>query len=530
MVASPLLNRSHKLAILIFFFLNLLLLFAFRQVQPFHVLLFIILFLVWCFPGYLFAMIASRAERRGPFFWIRSIVAGYHLSSIFALLIVQLFTVPIWLLAFLMACVLLSLFLIFHDRILSEINKFRFPRRGIEVSPLSFILILSTIFIFLIIFPHTQAGKTSADGLQYHDLYSTVFFKHVSITSELTKNIPPENPFFFGEKLHYYWLFYIFPAIAHNALNIPIEEALFLLTWAITITALFSILILIHAFSTRTTDLLMAATPLLFAYSYDGIIVLANLQQSAQPLSKFTSVNIDAAARTYLSTPEVIGVYRAFVFDPHHMFAICLMTLSFLLFKRSLHKPSWIVAASALFLLGAIAGHSAFIAYTAVSWIVVWLTIELIRGKASFLMDKKFIISALGIISFYTFIYFGSPGLYETDSSNLDFGLLPKSSGFMFIDFGALLILGSLGLFLAIKKKDDRVLPIAILLVVGLIQLFFTFFPEWPNDLSMKTGHSISIALACLGAHFFSKQASGSKRRRIAKLGFAFLILPALPT
>jgi hypothetical protein len=530
MAPSATLNRSHLFAIFLFFSFNLALLFAFHEIPPAQVLLFILFFLVWCSPGYLFAVFSNRENRRGPFFWLVSIAAGYHLSSLLVVFAVSLFSAAAWGIALFMASALLTVFLIFHNRIFNQVRKFRLSRAGIDFLSLALLLALTLIFIFFVIYPHMQAGKTSAEGFQYHDLFSTVFFKHVSITGELTRNIPPENPFFGGEKLNYYWLFYIFPSVAHSALNIPLEETLHLLTWAIALISLFSILILIHAFSTRTSDLMMAVTPLLFAYSYDGALVLANLKQNERPFSEFTSVNIDAAGRTYLNLPEVIGVYRGFVFDPHHMFAICLMILSFLLLRRALRSLSWFVASAALFLLGGVAGHSAFVAYTAVIWIALWLLIEVFKGNATFLKDRKFLCAAAFIFLFYAVFYFRFPGFYQMDKTRLDIGLLPQSSLFLLIDFGALLILGTLGLVLGIKKRDGRILPLVVLLFVGFCQLLFTYFPEWPHDLSMKTGHSISIALACLSAHFFSKQAAGTIRRRIAKLGFAFVIFPALPT
>ncbi|MCI0446232.1 hypothetical protein L0152_23830 [bacterium] len=298
----------------------------------------------------------------------------------------------------------------------------------------------------------------------------------------------------------------------------------------VSIITLFAILILIHAFSTRTSDLILGVTPLLFAYSYDGAFVLANLGEQSKPFSDFTSVNIDAAAHTYLHSPEVIGMYRAFVFDPHHMFAICLMVLTFLLFRRALNFRSRIVAGSALFLLGGIAGHSAFVAYTAILWIGLWLLIELLRGQAPILKDFKFLGFASVVILSYAFFYFRFPGFFEIAKSDLSISMVSQSMLFILIDFGAPLMLGVLGLVWGIKKKDWRVLPLAILLLVSFGQLFFSYFPDWPDDISMKVGHSIYIALACLGAHFFSKQAAGSARRRIATVAFAVICVPAVPT
>ncbi len=462
---------------------------------------------------------------------ILALAAGYHLSSLLTVLIVHFFSVPAWVVMLFIAGFALTGFLVFHIRLRRELTQFQLPRAGIKLLPLGILLAVILLFLFFVLQPYSQAGKFSAGGARYNDFFSTVFFKHLSITTELSRDeIPPQNPFFVGTKLNYYWLFHVFPSVVHSSLNIPLEETLFLLTWIVSLITLFAIMILIHAFSTRTTDLILGVTPLLFAYSYDGAFVLAKLRQLAMPWSDFTSMNIDAAARVHFSSSEVIGIYRAFVFDPHHMFAICLMVVSFLLFRRVLNSPSRIVAGAALFLLGGIAGHSAFIAYTAISWIGLWLLIELLRGQASFLREPRFLIVASLIVLFYAILYFKFPGFFEIGKSDLRIRMVTQSNLFLLIDFGAAVAIGGLGLFLGIKKKDWRILPLAILLMVGFGQLFFVYFPAWPHDLSMKTGHSVYIALACLGAHFFSKQASGSIRRKLAILAFAALSLPALPT
>lgn len=530
--APATLNRKHLTAIAVFLLLNFALLFAVQDISPYHVFPFLGLFLVWCSPGYLFAHLANRGQsRRGPFFWILAIAAGYHLSSILTVLFVHSFSVPTWIIVLFIAGGALAGFLIFHKRLVREAKQIQLPRSGINLLPLGVLLAFILLFLFLVLQPYSQAGKPVAEGLQYHDLFSTVFFKHVSITGELAREtIPPENPFYGGEKLNYYWLFHVFPSVVHSTLNIPLEETLFLLTWLVSLITLFAILILIHAFATRTSDLILGVTPLLFAYSYDGALVLAHLKGEARPWWEFSSMNIDAAGRTQFGSSEVIGIYRAFVFDPHHMFAICLMVLTFLLFRRALYSNSRIAAATGLFLLGGIAGHSAFIAYTAVLWIVLWLLIEVLRGQASFLKEFRFLSFASVMVLSYAVFYFRFPGFFEIGKSDLQFTFMSHSTLFVLIDFGALLAIGALGLFLGIKKKDWRILPLAILLLVGFGQLLFTYFPEWPHDLSMKAGHSIYIALACLGAHFFSKQPSGSSRRRLATVAFAAISLPALPT
>ena len=322
-----------------------------------------------------------------------------------------------WIVALFIAGFALAGFLIFHNRLVKDTKNVQLPRSGINLLPFGILLAFILLFLFLILQPYSQAGRPAAGGLQYNDLFSTVFFKHMSIAGELARaEIPPENPFFGGQKLNYYWLFYVFPSIVHSSLDIPLGETLFLLTWVVSIIALFAILILIHAFATRTSDLILGVAPLLFAYSYDGALVLTHLKQQARPLWEFSSENIDAAGRTFLNSPEVIGIYRAFVFDPHHMFAISMMVITFLLFRRALYSHSKFAAACGLVLLGGIAGHSAFIAYTALVWILLWLLIELFRGEASFLKDFKFLSFAALVVLGMQFFISDSRGFLRSEN------------------------------------------------------------------------------------------------------------------
>ncbi len=133
------------------------------------------------------------------------------------------------------------------------------------------------------------------------------------------------------------------------------------------------------------------------------------------------------------------------------------------------------------FLLAGIAGHSAFIAYTALVWILLWLLIELFRGEASFLKDFKFLSFAALVVLGYAIFYFRFPGLFEIGKSELSVSLTPDATLFVLLDFGALLLLGSLGLFWGIKKKDWRILPMAILILIGFAQLFFNYFNDHMN-------------------------------------------------
>jgi hypothetical protein len=63
--------------------------------------------------------------------------------------------------------------------------------------------------------PYRNLGIADASGTRYYRAYFTAdFVWHVALTSELGRfEMPPRNPYMAAEPLHYYWTYFLVPAV-----------------------------------------------------------------------------------------------------------------------------------------------------------------------------------------------------------------------------------------------------------------------------------------------------------------------------
>ncbi len=148
--------------------------------------------------------------------WLLSIPVGISLLAVTGFLIGQFFSLKLlW---------VLPLIVVIY------IVKSGLPKPIIR--PLNLHAIL--ISILILVGSLTWLSTTAKSGLMYG--YGMGFWGpnghdgiwHLSLISELSRNIPPENPIFAGEKLlNYHYLFDLLPAIGVNLLNINPQDMLF---------------------------------------------------------------------------------------------------------------------------------------------------------------------------------------------------------------------------------------------------------------------------------------------------------------
>lgn len=86
----------------------------------------------------------------------------------------------------------------------------------VESLLISILLILLTVTITNI-FSNFSFDNGAQTGFPY--LVVTDFFHHRTVVTELLKNFPPLNPYFYPEKLHYYWLAHTIPASFSDLTN-----------------------------------------------------------------------------------------------------------------------------------------------------------------------------------------------------------------------------------------------------------------------------------------------------------------------
>jgi hypothetical protein len=67
--------------------------------------------------------------------------------------------------------------------------------------------------LLLVTLPFLNVGARVEGGVAFRAYFSADLMTHLSVVAELQKGAyPPANPFYSGEPLHYYWLFFGQPA------------------------------------------------------------------------------------------------------------------------------------------------------------------------------------------------------------------------------------------------------------------------------------------------------------------------------
>src|SRR6476660_9852789 len=84
--------------------------------------------------------------------------------------------------------------------------------------------------------PYSQVGIDLPEGRAYRAYFTADFVWEMAVASEVSKGaMPPRNPYYLGDDLHYYWLMHLLPAVEHRAAgrSIPLEKILLVNAFAI---------------------------------------------------------------------------------------------------------------------------------------------------------------------------------------------------------------------------------------------------------------------------------------------------------
>jgi hypothetical protein len=179
----------------------------------------------------------------------------------------------------------------------------------------------------LVVPPFGRVGARDPDGTRLYRAYFTAdFIWHMGLTAELAKgDMPPRNPYLRGERLHYYWTYFLPPAAAVRAApRFPVADAL-------KVTALFasflfvaSIFALVWTAVPRGSLVFVATAFGLLSASLEGTYALFDLWQRGRALAGVTDLNIDAISAWRFGGLRIDGLARAMWYNPQHSMSLAL--------------------------------------------------------------------------------------------------------------------------------------------------------------------------------------------------------------
>jgi hypothetical protein len=260
--------------------------------------------------------------------WIAGALAGYAISTLAFTLVIKLGLAGIASpAAFVIAWALLIVILF---RVTPR------PREPLVPMPVwtsrdaaAWLLVLHLVPL-LITVPLAHVGSRDAQGSkQYRAYFIADFVWHMALTQEVARfEQPPHNPYMFDKPIHYYWTYFVTPAVMSPGDHAPVERVeLALKTCAFgTALLMFSTIFLAAlAVARRAWIAATAAALALIGPSPEGVSALISYWRDAVPLALLRNTNIDyMVGFAPWHGLRIDGLLRSMLYTPQHSLSFAL--------------------------------------------------------------------------------------------------------------------------------------------------------------------------------------------------------------
>jgi hypothetical protein len=365
--------------------------------------------------------------------------------------------------------------------------------------------------LVLVAAPFVRVGAFVGDGYAYRAYFSADLMTHLSVVSEIQKgSYPLGNPFFAGDRLSYYWLFFSFPA----ALGAWTSNQAALLSLYLASGILFAGLLFVAASALglpSSRSFLVTAVSIL-AVSYEGILALGRAALGFP----WTQTNVDAFSRWVLGLVSLDGLHRSILYTPQHLFSYSLLAVLFLLLARGGpgDRKTAVLAGA---LLGGMAGTSIVTAMLAGPWLLLVIGLRSGSFRRFVELSIETAAPALVLLAWYVMLgFFGDAGgaLAMRGPRLLELPVV------LLLECGALFLLMLLRLGTSRFARWD--FELASLSAVSLAALLFLDVEGYEGVwMAWRAGSVLLVTLALLAAPVLGG------RLRIAH---AAVLLPAVAT
>jgi hypothetical protein len=447
--------------------------------------------------------------------------------------------------------------------------------------------LLAGLAALVVLPPFLRIGRLTPDGHAFRTFFDHDFLVHLSVIGELGKGqFPPENPYFGGTPLHYYWLYFLFPALARKlggeACSGPNSLVLCNYATAVLFAACLAVYLLHHGARPLRAALLGAL--LLLCGSFEGLLVLSRIGLGLLPAHP-GDYNVDAATRWFVAPPQIDALLRGLLYTHQHLAALSgLLALGLTLQRRAGRGVGWTVFA----LLLPLPGLSGFVGAIAWAWVLClglldatgdperqWRGVLLgaLAGVAGGLLAGMVLGMFGGTTGFVQIqarprtwqnlltlmlLNFGAPGVLgliaastgfwrRTRLSNALLGLsglvlaltwhASRSGLFARPDWAgaglypAALASASAGLLVALRERHPGGRDALALCLIGLGAIVCGFIPGYVNEFGLRGGFVVALGLGALIAGLLRQAESWTRAARLGLRTAAILLaLAAIPT
>ena len=365
--------------------------------------------------------------------------------------------------------------------------------------------------------PFAHVGLTDAAGNRYYRAYFTAdFVWHSALTSEIGKfSMPPKNPYLARQAIHYYWTYYLLPAVAAESGPSPVRDVQLCLKMNALMTGLFlmsSVFLAAWSVAGRAVASAIASSVGLLASSAEGLYQSVKLWQRGVPFSELRNWNIDAVtAWPPLGGHRIDGLQRCLWYVPQHSMAYALGIIALVVAAAA--GPS--ASVSAIVVSGVALGCS--VAFNPLVGGIFALAYGLAIGVAGWREPRTVVrhgVAAIPVVA--ALMWCASNQMVEGAGGFLQFGFLGASRQqpvfTLFLSLGPILVTGLAGLVAARGLPSAPALPYAVLAFLSLFLMYFVRLSVDQAWMAFRAGQMMIIALAALTARFIAASTAPSRR------------------
>jgi hypothetical protein len=382
--------------------------------------------------------------------------------------------------------------------------------------------------------PFAHVGRADATGNRYYRAYFTAdFVWHSALTSEIGKfSMPPKNPYLARQAIHYYWTYYLLPAVASQIGPPPVRNVQLCLKMNALMTGLLlmsSVFLAAWTVAGRAVASAVASSVGLLASSAEGLYQTLKLWQRGVPLSELRNWNIDAVtAWPPLGGHRIDGLQRCLWYVPQHSMAYALGIIALVVAATA--GPSG--SLSAIAFSGVALGCS--VAFNPLVGGIFALAYGLSIGVARWREPRTVLRHAVAAVPVVAaLIWCASNQMVEGAGGFLQFGFLGASRQqpifTLLLSLGPILVTGTAGLVAARGLPYAPALPYAVLAFLSLFLMYFVRLSVDQAWMAFRAGQMMIIALAALTARFIAAS-TGPSRRLAAVVVVVLALVCGTPT
>ena len=379
--------------------------------------------------------------------------------------------------------------------------------RSLEDSHRSLLAVFLFVTAAALAVPYASFGEPTAKGMAFNELHKTDLLHHMVTLIELQKGIPPQNPYFAGESLHYFWLAHVLPSFAWGLSGEVIQPRDVIVLTSLLYALLFMgvLLLFLRRFYSDASIIRWLMVFVVVAYGYNSIFVAARWIVQLVPNDTFLSgalwqkLFVDNWGQQYTGYSH--GWFRSFLVEPHTTLALSAVLSAIAISKQNGFFPTTFRAALVQAILLTLSlTMDAFLGMMVILSYGIFSVYQFVRFKdrrtrirKSLAIHSAIGIFILGFMFLSKMVILGHRSLAVVPYTTM----MLLSPLVLLIDYGPMFVLGMVGLFVFLKKpgEDESGWFLVVLTFVAVFFMFFVRYPDVGTQVFRKSGIVLRIAL-----------------------------------